>query len=71
MDATRESHHRERMQRKKAVIDARIAEATMDKGLLLVLTGNGKVKSSSPSAWWPAPSATACAWVPTRIRRIA
>ncbi len=35
------------MQRKKAVIDARIAEATLDKGLLLVLTGNGKGKSSS------------------------
>ncbi|MDQ3777053.1 MAG: cob(I)yrinic acid a,c-diamide adenosyltransferase [Pseudomonadota bacterium] len=35
------------MQRKKAVIDARIAEATIDKGLLLVLTGNGKGKSSS------------------------
>ncbi|MGH8474050.1 MAG: cob(I)yrinic acid a,c-diamide adenosyltransferase, partial [Gammaproteobacteria bacterium] len=30
------------MQRKKAVVDARIAEATMSKGLLLVLT-----KSSS------------------------
>ncbi|MGH8568390.1 MAG: cob(I)yrinic acid a,c-diamide adenosyltransferase [Gammaproteobacteria bacterium] len=39
--------HRERMRRKKAVIDARIAEATLDKGLLLVLTGNGKGKSSS------------------------
>ncbi|MCI0667373.1 MAG: cob(I)yrinic acid a,c-diamide adenosyltransferase, partial [Methylococcaceae bacterium] len=39
--------HRERMQRKKAVIDARIAGATVEKGLLLVLTGNGKGKSSS------------------------
>ncbi len=39
--------HRERMQRKKAVIDARIAQATIDKGLLLVLTGSGKGKSSS------------------------
>jgi cob(I)alamin adenosyltransferase len=39
--------HRARMQRKKAVIDARIAQATIDKGLLLVLTGNGKGKSSS------------------------
>lgn len=39
--------HREHMQRKKAVIDARIAQATIDKGLLLVLTGNGKGKSSS------------------------
>lgn len=47
MDATGENRHRERMQRKKSVIDARIAGATMDKGLLLVLTGNGKGKSSS------------------------
>jgi cob(I)alamin adenosyltransferase len=39
--------HRARMQRKKAVIDARIAQAIIDKGLLLVLTGNGKGKSSS------------------------
>lgn len=47
MDGTGENRHRERMQRKKAVVDARIAEATMSKGLLLVLTGNGKGKSSS------------------------
>jgi cob(I)alamin adenosyltransferase len=39
--------HRECMQRKKVVIDARIAQAIIDKGLLLVLTGNGKGKSSS------------------------
>lgn len=35
------------MQRKKEHIDGRIAEATIDKGLLVVLTGNGKGKSSS------------------------
>lgn len=35
------------MQRKKEYIDGRIAEATIDKGLLVVLTGNGKGKSSS------------------------
>lgn len=35
------------MARKKAVIDASIAKADQDKGLLLVLTGNGKGKSSS------------------------
>jgi len=35
------------MQRKKAVIDAAIARADRDQGLLLVLTGNGKGKSSS------------------------
>lgn len=39
--------HSRRMGRKKAVIDAAIAKADGDKGLLLVLTGNGKGKSSS------------------------
>ncbi|MFA6061296.1 MAG: cob(I)yrinic acid a,c-diamide adenosyltransferase [Gallionella sp.] len=39
--------HRNRMARKKAVVDAAIAQADQDKGLLLVLTGNGKGKSSS------------------------
>jgi len=42
-----ESRHRERMKRRKAVVDARIAAATADRGVLLVLTGNGKGKSSS------------------------
>lgn len=45
--APEESRHRERMQRRKAVVDARIAAATMERGVLLVLTGNGKGKSSS------------------------
>ncbi len=35
------------MQRKKAVVDAGIEKADQEKGLLLVLTGNGKGKSSS------------------------
>lgn len=35
------------MVRKKAVIDATIEQANQEKGLLLVLTGNGKGKSSS------------------------
>lgn len=39
--------HKTRMARKKSVIDASIAQADQDKGLLLVLTGNGKGKSSS------------------------
>lgn len=39
--------HRSRMSRKKAVIDAAIERADRDKGLLLILTGNGKGKSSS------------------------
>lgn len=39
--------HQQQMARKKAVVDAAIARADQDKGLLLVLTGNGKGKSSS------------------------
>jgi len=43
----KEARHRQRMQRKKAVVDEAIARADQDKGLLLLLTGNGKGKSSS------------------------
>jgi cob(I)alamin adenosyltransferase len=39
--------HRLRMQRRKARIDARVAAASQDRGVLLVLTGSGKGKSSS------------------------
>lgn len=35
------------MQRKKTVVDAAIARAETDRGVLVVLTGNGKGKSSS------------------------
>ena len=43
----RNGRHKRAMQRKKEHIDGRIAEATIDKGLLVILTGNGKGKSSS------------------------
>lgn len=46
-DLERDERHRRRMARKKAVIDEKIAEAQDEQGLLLVLTGNGKGKSSS------------------------
>lgn len=39
--------HQDRMQRKKTVIDQRIADAAMRKGVLLVNTGTGKGKSSA------------------------
>ena len=39
--------HAARMARKKAVVDAGIARADAERGLLIVLTGNGKGKSSS------------------------
>jgi len=43
----RDDRHKARMQRKKAVVDEKIAEAQQEYGLLLVHTGNGKGKSSS------------------------
>lgn len=46
-DADRNARHKARMERKKTVIDASIEKADLEKGLLLVLTGNGKGKSSS------------------------
>ena len=46
-DAERNARHQARMARKKAVVDAKIAEATRDQGVLLVHTGNGKGKSSA------------------------
>lgn len=43
----RDERHKARMQRKKALMDEKIAEAQDEYGLLLVHTGNGKGKSSS------------------------
>ena len=45
--AERDARHLARMLRKKAVIDERIANSPNQCGLLLVLSGNGKGKSSS------------------------
>jgi cob(I)alamin adenosyltransferase len=42
-----ESNYKKRMQRKKEYIDSRIDEANIDKGIIVLLTGNGKGKSSS------------------------
>ena len=42
-----DDRHRERMQRKKAIVDAKIESAQAEGGLILVHTGNGKGKSSS------------------------
>ncbi|HET7268132.1 MAG TPA: cob(I)yrinic acid a,c-diamide adenosyltransferase [Oleiagrimonas sp.] len=42
-----DQHHRERMRRKKELVDRGIARATIDRGVVVVTTGNGKGKSSS------------------------
>jgi cob(I)alamin adenosyltransferase len=39
--------HKSRMQRKKEIVDQKIASANRDAGVLVVNTGNGKGKSSS------------------------
>ncbi|MHB1188670.1 cob(I)yrinic acid a,c-diamide adenosyltransferase [Thiobacillus sp.] len=46
-DPDRNARHAARMARKKALIDAAIAAAAAERGLLLVITGNGKGKSTS------------------------
>ena len=46
-DDDADGRHQDRMQRKKTVIDQRIAEAATRKGVLLVNTGTGKGKSSA------------------------
>ncbi|SDH38093.1 cob(I)yrinic acid a,c-diamide adenosyltransferase [Pseudomonas panipatensis] len=43
----KDQRHQSRMQRKKALIDEKIAQARDERGVLLVLSGNGKGKSSS------------------------
>ncbi|QLI82826.1 cob(I)yrinic acid a,c-diamide adenosyltransferase [Chitinibacter fontanus] len=46
-EQSRNERHAARMQRKKAIIDQHIAEANIDTGIMILLTGNGKGKSSS------------------------
>lgn len=46
-DSDKNVRHKARMVRKKDIIDTAITKADQEKGLLLVLTGNGKGKSSS------------------------
>lgn len=47
MSEEKNQRHAERMQRKKAVMDAKIASASGERGVLIVNTGNGKGKSSA------------------------
>lgn len=42
-----DARHRARKQQHKEIVDARIASATQQRGVILVHTGNGKGKSSS------------------------
>ena len=42
-----DDQYKQRMQRKKDYIDSRITDANINKGIIVLLTGNGKGKSSS------------------------
>ena len=46
-NSSNDNAHQQRMQRKKEVVDAGIARATEERGVLVVNTGNGKGKSSA------------------------
>lgn len=46
-DTTADKKHRERMARKKAIVDASIARADKERGVIVVNTGTGKGKSSA------------------------
>jgi len=47
MTTDRNQRHKSAMQRRKALVDEKIAQANEERGIVIVLTGNGKGKSSS------------------------
>jgi cob(I)alamin adenosyltransferase len=47
VDETEAQRHRAKMEKRKAVQDAEVAEKTVEKGLLIVHTGTGKGKSTA------------------------
>ncbi|UTZ22252.1 cob(I)yrinic acid a,c-diamide adenosyltransferase [Vibrio campbellii] len=47
IEENREARHKARQQKVKEQVDAKIAAAQEEKGLLLIITGNGKGKSTS------------------------
>ncbi|MDX9698931.1 MAG: cob(I)yrinic acid a,c-diamide adenosyltransferase [Rhodocyclaceae bacterium] len=47
MDEEKKRSHEARMQRKKAVVDAAIERAQEERGIVIVITGNGKGKTTS------------------------
>jgi len=47
MDEDKKQRHAERMQRKKDVVDAAIEKAQEERGIVILITGNGKGKTTS------------------------
>jgi ATP:corrinoid adenosyltransferase len=46
-DVDERQRHAARMRRRKAVVDSAIASAREDRGVLMLITGNGKGKTTS------------------------
>ena len=47
MTTEKVQRHNERMKRHKEVVDAKIDQATIERGIVIVITGNGKGKTTS------------------------
>lgn len=47
MDQAKKERYQQRQVKKKEIVDAKIAQAQEERGIIIVLTGNGKGKSSS------------------------
>ena len=47
MTSDKAQRHNERMKRHKEVVDAKIEQADIERGILIVITGNGKGKTTS------------------------
>ena len=47
MDQDKKDRHADRMRRKKAVVDAAIDQAQEERGIVILITGNGKGKTTS------------------------
>jgi len=47
MSTTKAQRHNERMKHHKKIVDASIAKASIERGVLIIITGNGKGKTTS------------------------
>jgi len=47
MTTEKAQRHNERMKRQKKIVDAKIDKATIERGVLIIITGNGKGKTTS------------------------
>ena len=55
--------HKLKMQRQKERIDSQIAKNNLERGIILLLTGDGKGKTAPHLVWYYVPLAMAKTWV--------